>query len=303
MKALGARLRTGRARAARDVLGDLAAEVRNDRVTGLAAELAFFGVLALFPALIAVTSAMGSLEVLIGEDAATDVRDTVVSFFERVLTSEASGTIDAVEGLFDGRSPGLLTFGLVGALWATSRGFAAVINALDVVYDLDERRSYLRTRGLALLFSVLTVVVAVVLLAMVVVGPLLGSGVDVADTLGFGETFVTFWTVFRWPVVVAVLVAWAALLFHVAPNHRTPWRWDLVGAIVATAAWLAVTLGFRAYLAFAAGTNQVLGALGGALIVLMWLYLLALGLLVGGEVNAILAARHGILQPGQESSV
>ena len=294
------RVSNGWARATVDFLAELWHEIRDDRVSGLAAEVAFFGLLALFPGFIAVAAALGSLETLIGAEAATEARESVVSFLERVLTSEASETIVAVQSLFEEQSTGLLTFGLLGALWAMSRGFAAVINALDVVYDLEERRSYLRLRGLSLVFSLLTVVVAAVMLAMIVVGPLLGTGHDVAAELGFGDSFVTFWTLFRWPVTIVVLIIWATALFHFAPNHRTPWRWDLAGAVVASVAWLATTIGFRSYLAFAGGANQVFGALGGALIVLVWLYVLAIGMLVGGEVNAILAARHRIPRPGQE---
>ena len=269
-------------------------------MTGLAAELAFFGLLALFPGFIAVTAALGSLGSLIGEAAAADVRDEVVSFLEQVLTDRASGTIDAVESLFEDRSPGLLTFGLVASLWTASRGFAALMNALHVVYDLEERRSYVRQRALALVFSLLTVVVAAILLTMVVIGPAFGTASALAADLGFGDGFITFWNVLRWPFIALVLVAWATALFHFAPNHRAAWRWDLTGAVVSTTLWLAATLGLRAYLAVAAGTNQVFGSLGGALIVLVWLYLLGLSVLIGGEVNAILATRHRVPQPGQE---
>ena len=279
---------------------DLWHELRADRVTGLAAELAFFGVLALFPGLLAVTAALGSLGALIGADAAAEVRDEVVAFLQRVLTDRASDTVDAVRSLFEEGSPGLLTFGLVATVWTASRGVAALMNALHVVYDLDERRSYLRQRGVAVVFSVLTFLVAAVLLSMVVIGPALGSASALAADLGFGDGFITFWSVLRWPFVVLVLVAWATALYHVAPNHRTPWRWDLTGAVAATAFWLLATLGLRGYLAVAAGANRVFGSLGGALIVLIWLYLLALGVLIGGEINAILATRHRVPQPGRE---
>lgn len=283
-----------------DFARELWREMRDDRVTGLAAELAFFGLLALFPGFIAITAALGSLGSLIGEEAATEVRDEVVSFLEGVLTDRASGTVDAVRSLFEDGSPGLLTFGLVASLWTASRGFAALMNALHLVYGLEERRSYLRQRGLALLFSLLTVVVVAILVTMVVIGPAFGTASALAEDLGFGDGFVTFWNVFRWPFIALVFVSWATALFHFAPNHRAAWKWDLPGAAVATFLWLAATLGFRAYLAVAAGTNQVFGSLGGALIVLVWLYLFGLSVLIGGEVNAILTVRNRVPQPGQE---
>ena len=272
----------------------LAREWREDRVTGLAAEVAFFGILSLFPVLLAVAAALGSLEAIAGGDVAERAQEEVVGFLRDVLTEEAGETVEAVDRLFASSSPGVLTVGVAAALWAASRGFAAVINALDIAYDLDERRGYLRVRAVALGLAVGSVVVVALMLAMLVLGPLLGTGDDVADTVGLGGAFATWWDWVRWPTAVVVLIAWAATVFHIAPNHRTPWRWDLPGAVLSATAWALVSVTLRAYLALAAGGNQVFGTLGGALIVLLWLYLLALGLILGGELNAVLAQRYDL---------
>ena len=291
--------------AAVDVGRSMVREWREDRVGGLAAEIAFFGILSLFPVLLAVAAALGSLEAIAGREVAERAQDEVLGFLRDVLTDEAGGTVDAVEELFAGASPGVLTIGLAAAVWSASRGFTALIRALDVVYDLEEHRGYLRTRGLALVLALGSVLVAALTLAMLVLGPLLGTGRDVADAVGFGGPFATWWDWARWPTAVVVLVSWSATIFHVAPNHHTPWRWDLPGAVLSALAWALVSLGLRAYLAFAAGGNQVFGTLGGALIVLLWLYLLGLGVLLGGELNAVLARRHGITSavgsPGRSS--
>lgn len=271
-----------------EVLRDLIHEWEDDRVPGVAAEVAFFGLLGLFPALLAIAAALGSLDGLIGQDLADQARDAVVDGLERFLTDEAGSTIAAVEELFADASPGVLTTGALVTLWAASRGFTAVVNGLDVVYDLEERRSFVRRRFVAVGLALGTVVVMAALVAMVIVGPLLGSGQELADRVGAGGLFATAWDWARWPAMLAALVAWTATIFHLAPNHRSPWRADLPGAVVTTALWLALSLGLRAYLSLAPGANQVLGTLGGALIVMLWLYLLAIGLLVGGEVNAIL---------------
>jgi membrane protein len=212
---------------------------------------------------------------------------------ERVFTDEASGTIDEVQVLFEGSSPGLLTVGLAVALWSASRGFTAVINALDIAYGLDERRSYARLRLAAVGLALGSVLVGALLLAVMILGPLLGTGREVADAIGAGDAFATAWDWVRWPVVALVTVLWATTILHLAPNHRTRWRNDLPGAVLAATIWLALTAGLRAYLAVAGDANQVFGTLGGALIVLLWLYLLALGLLIGGELNAVLIRRRG----------
>lgn len=273
--------------------GDLTREWQDDRVGGLAAEIAFFALLSIFPGLVAVTGTLGLLEGIVGDRLAAEAEQEVVGFFERILTDDASDTVDAVGELFDEATPGALTAGGLAALWAASRAFAAVTRALDIVYDIPERRSYVRLRALALALALGSVLVGTVMLAMLVLGPLLGTGQDVADRLGFGGGFAAFWDIVRWPLMAVLLTAWAATLYHLAPNHRTPWRWDLPGAAVCAAGWALLSVGFSTYLRVAAGANQVLGALGGSVILVLWLYLLAIALLVGGEVNELLATRHG----------
>ncbi len=259
---------------------------------GLAAEIAFFGMLSLFPALLALTSVLGLLDAFTSQDVADRAEEQVVDFLSGILSPEADGTIGAVSDLFRQASPGVLTVSVVLALWAASRGFVALVRGLDIAYDLPEHRSWFRLRAVAVGLAFGSVVIGAVLLAMLVVGPLLGTGQAVADEIGLGAGFVTFWNWVRWPAVMVLATAWATTVFHIAPNHHTPWRWDLPGALVAAGAWITVSVGFRAYLAVAGDTNQVFGILGGGLIALVWFYLLAAGLLLGGEVNAIVAQRR-----------
>lgn len=280
----------------RAVVRDLAHEWQADRVSGLAAEVAFFGLLSLFPTLLILAGALGWLEAIAGEGLAADAEREVLGFLRRVLSEEAAGTVEAVQGLFEGGDVGTLTVGLLGSAWAASRGFSAIINALDVAYDLDERRPWLRQRVTAVGLAVGTALVGSMLLAMLVVGPLLGTGEEVADLVGAGGIFATFWDWLRWPVVSLLATLWAATVFHIAPNHRTPWRWDLPGALLTAALWALFSLGFRGYLIVAAGANEVLGTLGGSLIVLLWLYLMSIALLIGGEFNAVLAHRYHVPQ-------
>lgn len=262
-----------------------------DRVGGLAAEVAFFGVLSLFPGLLVLAAALGFLEGLIGNDLAGRAEELVLSFLDRILTEQAAGAVAAVRELFARPRGGLLTLASLLALWGLSRGFVAVIRALDLAYDLEERRSLVHQRLTALGLALSAVAVAVVMLAAVVVGPLLGGGLRLAGWLGLGREFAATWGWLRWPVAFAMLVTWGATLYHFGPYRRTPWRSGLPGAALAGILCLAVSVGFGAYLRLAAAANQVLGALGGGLILLVWLYLLALAVLVGGELNAVLLAR------------
>lgn len=279
---------TERRTRARRIGRGLLDEWRHDRVPDLAAEVAFYAILSLFPALLALAALLGVLDSMVGSDVATRVQDEVIDFLRTVLTSEADSTIESVSELFTEARPGLFTFSLLAAIWALSRGFAALVRALDVVYDLDEHRPWVRIRSTALGLTIGSMLSGVVLLAFVVVGPLFGSGEDIASLVGLGDQFVFLWDVVRLPIAFGLVVLWAATIFHIAPDHHTPWRADLPGALVTGVLWIAFSGGLRLYVDVAQQGNAVFGALGGVLIVLLWFWLLALAVMIGGEVNQVL---------------
>ncbi|MGH9043024.1 MAG: YihY/virulence factor BrkB family protein [Acidimicrobiia bacterium] len=284
----------------REIAGTMVREWRQDRVSGLAAEIAFFGLLGFFPTLVATAAALGFLEPLVGVAAAGDVRRQVLGFVSNALSEEANQVVTAIDRLFTQSQAGTLTVGLALALWAASRGFVATVGALDIAYDLDDRRGWLQTRLTALGLALGTAVVGAVLLSALAVGPLLGTGRELADRLGMGDGFALFWDWLRWPFAAGVVVVWTAVIFHIAPFHRTAWRWDVPGAVLSAILWVGVTGGLRLYLALARDTNPVFGTLGGALILIVWLYLLAMALIAGGELNAVLIGRYRVRQtPGR----
>lgn len=270
----------------------LARQWRDDRVSGLAAEVAFFSMLGIFPALLAVAAVLGSLDSVAGRELAAQAEDAILTTLDRVFTDQADGVVDTVRGMFGEDRTGILTLGALGALFAAARAFLGVVRALDVAYDLEERRSWLQLLPTAVVLALGSVVVAALMLAMLVLGPLLGGGREVASAVGLGDAFATFWDFLRAPIAFLALVLWAATMYQRGPNHDAAWRSQLPGALLAAASWLLVSLGFRLYLVVAAQGNQVFGVLGGAMILLVWLYLLGIGLLVGGELNAILAHRR-----------
>jgi membrane protein len=278
----------------REVVKDVVAEVQRDRANDLAGAVAFWAILSVPPGLLAVAAALGLLGWVVDAETADRARTEVLDALAEVLTAEAQPILESVEALFVEQSPGILTIAAVAAMWTTSRAFAAVIRALNVAYGIEEARPWLRTRLLALGLAVASVLTMAVLLVMLVVGPLLGRGETVAEALGVGVVFAFLWDWLRAPVAFAVLVAWTTTVLHVAPSHRSPWRWDVPGALLAAVLCLAASLGFRLYLAIAGEGNQVFGVLGGALILLFWLYLLSLSLLIGGELNAVLSRRVGL---------
>jgi membrane protein len=262
-----------------------------DRVGGLAAEISFFAMLSVFPALLVLAAALGSLEDVVGNDLAVRAETLVLGFLNRILTDEAGGAVDAIRGLFEQRRTSLITFASLFAVYGVTRAFAAVINGLDVTHGTREKRSPIRFWSTALALALGSLVATVLLLGVVVIDPLLGGVHGLAERIGLGSEAATAWTWLRWPVAFLLLGGWATALYHFAPYPRTRWRHDVAGAALASVLWLAVSFGFSTYLRVAAAANPVLSVLGGGVILLIWGYLLALGLLMGGELNAILAGR------------
>jgi membrane protein len=282
----------------------MASEWSHDRVPDNAASVAFYAVLSLLPAFLALASMLGPLDSLVGGDLAQRVQEEILDFLGSVLTPEADSTVDAARDLFAEDRPGLLTFSLLLAMWTVSRSFAALVRALDVVYDLDDHRSWFSIRATAIVIAIGSMVSAAVMLTAIVVGPLFGTGEQIAEQVGLGDQFAFMWDVFRLPFAFVVLVLWAATIFHVGPDHRTPWRDDLPGALLTGVLWLLFSAGLRVYLELAQTGNAVFGALGGALIVLLWFWLLSLAVLIGGELNQVLlderAPVHGPHAPVEQ---
>lgn len=273
---------------------ELASEWSKDRVGGLSAEIAFFALLGFFPAVVALAAALGSADAIIGENTAADVETWLVDQMVGVFGGENS-LETTVRQLFEGGNGSALTLGALIAVYAASRGFTAVVRALDVAYDHDHLRGWLSTRLVGLGLTFVSVLAAAVALILIVVAPVVGEGSELADDLGISSAFGVLWDWARWPVVFVVLVVWAATIYHVAPNHTSPWRAELPGALVAAVWWSVVSLGFSTYLAVASsGANAIFGLLGGAISLLFWLYLMAMGLLVGAEINSIRAVRLGL---------
>ena len=292
---------SGTVRRARAKVRPFVAEVLDDRLTGLAAETAFFAVLSLFPGLLVGSSLLGLLEQVVGRDAAEQARTQVLDLLGLVLTEEASGLLDGVRSLFEQSRGGLLTFATVGALVSLSGGFAVAVGALNEAHDTDETRSWLRRRLLGLAMAVGTLVVAVVALVVLVVGPLFGRGERLADLVGLGPAFTFAWDALRLPAMALVLLLWATTVLRIAPNRWLRWRDALPGAVLVAVLWAVATVGLRIYLDIAADTNPVLSAFGGGAIVMTWAYLLSLALLLGGELNAMrLQARERPRSVGEQ---
>lgn len=271
-----------------------------DRVSGLAAEMAFFALLSLVPLVVALGASLGWLERVVGREAVETGRATVLAAISTVFSQAAAQDVmrPLVEGLLEEQRGGVALSGVVVALWLASRVFTATIRALDLAYNVDERRGPLVQRALALALSVVAIVVVSLILVLSVLGPLLGTAADVARRLGFGPAFAFAWQVVRWPLLALVAVGFFATVYRLAPNVSTTWRQALPGAFLGVALWLGASVLFRAYLAtfgspvarFAAGADAaaLLAVVGAVVAAVIWTYVSSVALLVGGELNAVL---------------
>ncbi len=259
---------------------ELVEEVLDDGALDAAASVAFWLLLSLPATLLA---GLASLS-LLGDDVTEELRDLTNEFVDRVFTSEADELRSTIDSLFDQNQAGLFSVSVLFALVTVSRGFAGLIRALDVVYDVEESRGFVRVRVAAIGLGVGT-------LATVALSTYLWT---ISESAGVA-------TVVRVPVALAILVIWAATVYHIAPNHHTPWRYDLPGAVLAAIGWLAVSLGYGWYIELAGGGNQVVGIAGALLLGMTWVWIVCLVLLVGGELNEIFADRAGVISENTSS--
>jgi membrane protein len=285
-----------------EVVQELVRKSAADRLPGLAAESAFFATLSLFPGLLILAAALGWLDLIAGQEVARRSEAAVIEFLGRVLTDAASGVVGAIQDLFSRQRGGVLTSALVIGVWTLSRGFAAVIRALDTAYGLRERRSWIEVRLTAVMLALGSAIVMTVLLAVAAAGPFLGHGQALAAEIGAGKAWALTWGWLRTPVIIALAVLWTATLYHLAPNRRAPWVRDLPGALLAAALWILASSGFGMYLGLAGRFNQIFGLVGGGLILMIWLYVLSFSLLLGGELNAVLLERAGIERRGRPTT-
>jgi membrane protein len=260
------------------VLRRVKAEVKDDNVSLLAAGVAFYAMLAIFPAIIAVVTVYGMV-------ADPNQVQSQVSQFAKSLPSGAGDLItnqltNVVRAGRQALSIGLV-LSLLAVLWSVSSGVQGLIKGLNVIYDERETRGFVKLRGLALLLTVGAILVTVVALALITVFP------GVIDNFGLGRAGQLAASIARW-VLLAVLVLIAlGVVYRLAPDRANPrWRWVSLGAVVALVLWLLGSIGFSWYVDNFGKYNQTYGALAAVIILLLWLFLSAFAVLLGAEFDA-----------------
>ncbi|WP_086826664.1 YihY/virulence factor BrkB family protein [Streptomyces sp. NRRL B-24572] len=271
------------------VLKRTVAEFKDDELTDRAAALTYYGILALFPALLVLVSMLG----IAGKDATQSVlnnitkltpgsvRDIVTDAVTQLQASSGAGSVMAVVGL-------LL------ALWSASGYVAAFIRTSNAVYDIPEGRSVWKVTPLRLVLTLVLLLLACVSALIVVFTGALAKQAGTA--LGVGDTALTVWSIAKWPVLVVLVAAMITILYWASPNARVRgFKWITPGSFLALALWMIVSAGFALYVANFGSYNKTYGTLAGVIIFLVWLWITNLAMLLGLEFDAELARERAII--------
>jgi len=256
-------------------------EFTADQATDLAAALTYYGVLAVFPALLAFVSILG----LFG-----DANETTNALLDLVGGLVPSSTLDAVRepilAITSAPAAGLaLVIGIGGALWSASGYVGAFARAMNRIYAIQEGRPVWKLRPITLLVTVLAMLVAVSAAVLLVIsGPI---AENVADVLGVGVVGLTIWNVIKWPILAFLAVLVIAVLYYATPNVKQPkFRWMSLGALVALVVWVVASAGFAFYAANFSSYDETYGAIGGVIVFLLWVWISNIALLFGAELDA-----------------
>lgn len=255
-------------------------EFKEDNLTDLAAALTYYGVLAIFPAIIALVSVLG----LVGQSAT----QTLVGNLGKLAPGPANQIFtNAIHNLqhSQGAAGVLFVVGIAGAIWSASGYIAAFMRASNQIYEIGEGRPFWKT-------ALVRVSVTIVLLALIVIsalGVVLTGGLaqQVGNLLGVGSTAVTVWDIAKWPVLLVIVSFMFALLYWAAPNVKQPgFRWISPGGIFAVLVWVAASALFALYVSNFGSYNKTYGALASVVIFLVWLWISNIAVLLGAELNA-----------------
>jgi membrane protein len=259
-----------------------ASEFMAHNLTDWAAALTYYGLLALFPALIAMVSIVG----LVGDPQST-TRSLTEIITEIGPASAAETFSGPIESIASNQSAAGFVFvvGLAVALWSASGYVGAFIRASNIIFETAEGRPFWKLRPLQLAVTLaMVVMMALLALALVLTGPIVEA---IADPLGFSETAIAIWSIAKWPAMAAIFILMVDVLYYASPNvKQRGFAWVTPGSLVAIVVWGIASAGFAFYVANFGSYDKTYGTLGGLIALLVWFWLSNLAILFGHQLNA-----------------
>jgi membrane protein len=261
-------------------------EIDEDNCLGLAAQLAFYFFLSLFPAMLFLVALTGYIPV-------ENVLAQLLEALDTIAPSEVVALLRIqLDEVGRGNYGSILTLGIVGAIWSSSAAMVAIIDALNHAYDVEEWRPWWKRRILAIALTVVLALFIVTALVVVLVGPNVAT--SIAGWVGLSPAFGLVWAIARWPLMVCLVVLGVDLVYYFAPNRHSRWAWITPGSLLATGLWMAGSFVFKLYVVNLADFNATYGAIGGVAVLLLWFYVSGLAILIGAELNGVIEqAPHG----------
>lgn len=251
---------------------------QKDEILGRAAQLAYYFLLALFPALLFLTALLGLFPL-------EQVLPELMIYLRTVLPADALSLLQKyLDSVVTGSGSDILSLGLLGALWASSSGVTAIMESLNVVYDAEETRPFWKVRLVAALLTIGLAAFIIISITLILYGARIGEWI--ADIVGLGWLFLLTWNVLQWPVAVMLMLLALAIIYTVCPDVERDWRWVTPGSVFAVALWMGLSLGFKAYVDHFGNYNAAYGSIAGVIVLMLWLYLTGVVILLGGEINA-----------------
>jgi membrane protein len=276
-----------------ELLKRTAKETSEDDCLGLAAQLAYYFFLALFPAVLFVL-ALASFFPL------TNFIDDVVRVLRPIAPPDVLGFLEEqLRRISNADSGGILTVGILGAVWSSSAALVAIVGSLNRAYDIEEGRPWWKVRLTAIGLTVALTVLILISFTLIVAGPLLAE--RLAASFGLGAVFEWTWKILQWPLAFFLVASAVGLVYYFAPDAEQDWVWITPGAVLGTLLWVIASLLFKFYVANFADYNATYGAVGGVIVLLLWFYISGLAILIGAELNAEIehASPHG-KDPGEK---
>jgi membrane protein len=263
-----------------------------DRVTGLAAEAGFFALLSLPPLVLGLAASLGFLRGVLGASTVDRVQGSILDFTGTFLTRDSITAViePTLEEVFTGPRVDLISIAFLISLWSGSRALNVYVDTITIMYGLAGHRGLLRTRALSFSLYVVGLLLGAIVVPLVLAGPGLATRILPEELAELQLLY--------WPVITLLLVAFLTSLYHVSVPVRTPWWRDAPGAVLALLIWIAGSFAIRWIIAASVGGPSIYGPLAAPIVVLIWLYVLALAVLVGAAVNAAVDA----LWPARETS-
>jgi membrane protein len=265
-------------------------KINDDDITGNAAQVAFYFSFAMFPLLLFFLSVFGFIL-----SNANELRTELFSYLQQVMPVSAFDLVQTtITEVAENSTGGKLTLGILITLYSASAGIDNLRTALNEVYNLKETRSWLKTKLLALLITLVIGILFVIALGFIFYGEQLLSYL-----LPIDSSFIL--KPLGWLTILITLLLTFAVVYNFTPNHQPfEWKWISPGAIVALVSWLLVSLVFRLYLHYFNTYDKTYGSLGAVIILLLWLYLTALVVLIGAAINAIFDEKSGVKKEAED---